>query len=117
MAKILFIEDDDQVRILVEEVLRDAGYDVDATASVAAARALLGANFYDLVLTDGRLPDGTGFAIAQEAADKDIKVLVYTGYGREFSDEDRARYPVLAKPIRVSELLMVIRHFLGEKIF
>jgi two-component system response regulator PilR (NtrC family) len=115
-ARILFIEDDEQLRVLVEDVLRDAGYDVHTAVTVATAEALLASERFDLVLTDGRLPDGTGFSIAEKATEKDIMVLVYTGYGREFSVEERSLYPIMAKPVRPSELLVVIRHFLGEKI-
>jgi len=114
-AHILLVEDDEQVRVLVEDVLRDAGYQVSAATDVATALTLLERDTYDLLLTDGRLPDGSGFTIARIAAERDIKVLVYTGYGMEFSDEERARYPVLAKPVRVSELLLVVGHFLGKK--
>lgn len=114
--RILFVEDDDQVRLLLEEAMRDEGYEVEAVATIAAAQELLAGNRYNLVLTDGRLPDGTGFSVAREASEKDIDVLVCTGYGLEFSDKDRASFPILAKPVRISDLLVVIRHFLGEDI-
>ncbi|MBV9825268.1 MAG: response regulator [Alphaproteobacteria bacterium] len=114
--RILFVEDDKPVRDLVEEVLLDEGFAVDAVATIGAALALLAANNYDLVLTDGRLPDGTGYSVAHAASAKDIKVLVYTAYGLEFSNNERASYPVLAKPVRISELLLVIRHFLGTNL-
>ena len=112
-ARILLVEDDDDVRLLVDGVLRDAGYDVDTASDVATAEALLASERFDLVLTDGRLPDGTGFSIAAKATEQAIKILVYTGYGSEFSVEERSLYPILAKPVRPSELLLVIRHFLA----
>jgi DNA-binding NtrC family response regulator len=112
-ARILLVEDDEQVRQLVDEVLRDAGYAVDTASDVATAEALLASERFDLVLTDGRLPDGTGFSIAAKAVEKDIKILVCTGYGSEFSAEERSLYPILAKPVRPSELLLIIRHFLA----
>jgi DNA-binding NtrC family response regulator len=114
--RILFVEDDNQVRLLLEEALRDEGYAVDGVDTIAAAHAQLAAVPYDLVLTDGRLPDGTGFSVAADATERGIKVLVYTGYGLEFSEKERARYPVLAKPVRISDLLVVIRHFRGEDV-
>ena len=90
---------------------------VNAVTNIEAAQCLLCSNRYDLVLTDGRLPDGTGFSVARKATEKEIKVLVYTGFGPEFSDAERALYPIMAKPVRVSELLVVVRHFLGESIY
>jgi len=114
--RILFVEDDEQVRVLLDDVLREEGYDVDSTSTLTEGRALLGSKHYDLLLTDGRLPDGDGFTLAGEATDQGIKVLVYTAYGLDFSDHQRASYPVMGKPVRISDLLIVIRHFLGEDI-
>ena len=114
--RILFVEDDDQVRILVEGALEDEGFDVDTASTVGGARQLLATNRFDLVFTDGRLPDGDGFSLVAEASAIGMKVLVYTAYGSEFSVSNRANYPVLAKPVRISELIFIIRHFLGENV-
>src|SRR5215472_2169416 len=66
MARILWVEDDFDVRSIVEDVLLDEGYAIDAAATVAEGEALLNAGEYDLLLTDGRLPDGTGIELADQ---------------------------------------------------
>jgi DNA-binding response OmpR family regulator len=48
MPRILLVEDDPDVRLLVEHVLLDAGYAVDATASVEGGQSLLDCRRYDL---------------------------------------------------------------------
>ena len=111
-ARILFVEDDPQVCLIVEDALREAGYAVDSTGTVAGGQSLLDAGTYDLLLSDGRLPDGNGFSIAIKAAAKGVRVLIYTGYLYEYSEADRARFTVLAKPIRISQLLQLIRNSL-----
>jgi DNA-binding NtrC family response regulator len=111
-ARILFVEDDAPVRLLIEDTLRDAGYAVEAAGTVADGQSLLDAGTYDLLLTDGRLPDGSGFSIAAEAAAKGVRVLIYTGYMYEYSEEERARFTVLAKPIRIAQLLKLIENSL-----
>jgi DNA-binding response OmpR family regulator len=65
--RILFVEDDKEIRSLIEEFLTDAGYEVDTAGTVAQGHSLLDIRKYDLVMVNGRLPDGTGLAVAQEA--------------------------------------------------
>ena len=60
MARILLVEDDANVRVLMEHVLLSERYQVDPAATIEAARVLIGRNRYDLVLADGVLPDGSG---------------------------------------------------------
>lgn len=108
-ARILFVEDDVHVRLLVEDTLRDAGYVVESADTVAGGQSLLDAGTYDLLLTDGRLPDGNGFSIATKADAKGVKVLIYTGYSYEYSEEERARFTVLTKPLRLARLLRSIQ--------
>jgi len=108
-ARILFVEDDAQIRLLVEDTLRDAGYAVESASTVADGQSLLDAGTYDLLLTDGHLPDGSGFSIATKASAKSIKVLIYTGYIYEYSEEERAKFTVLTKPIRLVRLLQSIQ--------
>ena len=60
MARILLVEDDPNVLMLLEHVLRGAGHDVDLASTVRQARSHLGQRRYDLVVADGKLPDGTG---------------------------------------------------------
>ena len=62
---ILLVEDDEQVCDILGEFLRDSGYQVDVAGTVTAACSLLaGDRTYNLVVTDGRLPDGNGLMIA-----------------------------------------------------
>jgi two-component system nitrogen regulation response regulator GlnG len=108
-ARILYVEDDPHVCWMIGEALREAGYAVDSAGTVADGQSLLDVSTYDLLLSDGRLPDGNGFSIATKAAAKGVKVLIYTGYMYEYSETDRASFTVLAKPIRISQLLQSIR--------
>jgi two-component system OmpR family response regulator len=62
--RILLVEDDADVRLMLETALRGEGYEVDPAATAARARASLDAARYDLVIADWRLPDGNGLDIA-----------------------------------------------------
>ncbi len=114
MTRILLVEDDTELRLLLEHVLLGAGYAVDSAALVETARDLLPGG-YDLVLADGRLPDGTGMMVAQRAQALGIRALIITGYAFELPKEELARYEFLLKPVRPSELLDAVARVLHRE--
>ena len=106
---ILLVEDDEQVCDVLGEFLRDSGYQVDVAGTVSAACSLLAdSRAYNLVVTDGRLPDGNGLMIAQRASEQSLKVILISGFPQELAAAERAQYPVLAKPFRLAVLSKVI---------
>jgi len=115
MSRILLVEDDHDVRLLVEHVLLDAGFEVDSTDSVAGGRSLLECRSYDLVLADGRLGDGTGMEVADRARELgDTPVLIVTGYAFDLPRDQLVRYDFLLKPVRPRELVAAVQRVLGE---
>ena len=111
---ILLVEDDEQVCDIIGEFLRDSGYQVDVAGTVTAACSLLaGGRTYNLVVTDGRLPDGNGLMIAQRASERSIKVIIISGFPQELAAAERAQYPVLAKPFRLAVLSDIISNTLS----
>jgi two-component system, NtrC family, response regulator PilR len=114
VARILLVEDQPDVQLLLEHVLTASGYGVDSAGTVAAARALLDSVPYDLVIADGKLPDGSGVPIANTAKERGMKALVMTGYALRNDAVDFTRHDYLLKPVRPSELLQTLRRLLGE---
>jgi DNA-binding NtrC family response regulator len=80
MSRILLVEDDPDVLVLFQEVLLIAGYEVDTAETFRTADNLLASREYDLLVTDGRLPDGTGTMLADKASAKGIAALIVTGF-------------------------------------
>jgi DNA-binding NtrC family response regulator len=113
MTRILLVEDDPELRLLLEHVLLGAEYEVDTAATVAAAYAQLEEARYDLVLADGRLGDGTGMMVAEKAIEAGSKVLIITGYAFDLPREQLGRYEYLLKPVRPSELLREVARALA----
>ena len=113
MAHILLVEDDEQVRLLIEEILVMFGHRVAVAETVAAGCALLDASpSYDLTITDGRLPDGNGLTIANCATEHGIKVIIISGFLAAYPADQLLPYITLAKPFRVSQLTTAIAHVL-----
>ena len=112
MTSILLVEDDADLRLLLEHVLLGAGYEVDSGESVHAALAQLDARAYDLVVADGRLPDGTGMTVAERAVEGGARALIITGYAFELPKEQLGRFEFLLKPVRPKELLEAVARIL-----
>src|ERR1700680_5020742 len=107
--RILLVEDDPDVLLVFEEVLVDAGYQVDTAATFREADNLLGLGEYDLLLSDGRLPDGTGLMLADKAKAKCIPALIVTGYLFWLHERDPKldfnAYNILRKPVTPQVLI------------
>src|SRR5258708_22602962 len=99
MSRILLVEDDHNVRVLLEHVLIDGGYEVDSAATAAEARSLLDSVTYELLLADGRLPDGTGMAPADYAQANGVKTLIITSYAFQLASDEPRRYHSRTKPV------------------
>ena len=112
MSRILIVEDDPDLRPLLEHVLVGAQHDVDVAEDVAGGLALLAAARYDLVVADGRLPDGTGMEVAAQAELDGVKALIITGYAFDLPRDELERFEYLLKPVRPGELLQAVERAL-----
>ena len=85
--RILIIEDDQDVRELYSEVLRDGGFEVAEAVDGQSGLAKVLAGAYDLVLLDIMLPKFDGLEILktvkEKAEVKGIPVILLTNLGRE----------------------------------
>jgi CheY-like chemotaxis protein len=93
LRKILVVEDEDVLRDLLVEELRDGGYEVVAVDSLSDAIAEATSQPVDLVLLDLALPDGSGIGSLDmfKSAHPDIPVMVLTGLPADPRLEEAAR--------------------------
>jgi DNA-binding NtrC family response regulator len=112
MAQILLIEDDLDARLIMEHALIDGGHKVSTARTVLGGRELLRHRCYDLVIADGRMPDGNGMELADEAHQNGAAFLVVTGYAFELAKADPVGFDFLVKPVRSDELLRAVERAL-----
>jgi two-component system, NtrC family, response regulator HydG len=112
--RILVVEDDADLRLLLVHSLVDARYQVDGVADVREAEKALARTRYDLVVADGRLPDGTGMDVADTAKARGLATLIVTGYAFHPAMAGLAHYDFLLKPVRPAELLAAIDRLLAR---
>ncbi|QUV99454.1 sigma-54-dependent Fis family transcriptional regulator [Chloracidobacterium sp. MS 40/45] len=112
-ADILIVEDKDALRQMWRLTLERAGYGVVEAADLKQARQALRRQPPTVVLTDLRLPDGTGLEVlrAAKSLDPDVPVVVLTAYGSieeaVAAMKDGAE-DFLQKPVDPDHLLLVL---------
>ena len=116
MYSLLFIEDDDQIRLALSLALEDEGYTVHQAANGTEGLAVFAAGSFDLVLLDLRLPDRQGFEVCREIrAASIVPIIIVTAQtdthdmvaGLEAGADDYVTKPVVAKELaaRIRALL------------
>jgi DNA-binding response OmpR family regulator len=115
MARILLVEDDPDVRPLLEHILLSENYQVTAVETAAVALSLQASQPFDLAICDVDLPDASGLIVADRAGLAGVKTLVITGRGLSLEPGSLAPYDYLLKPLRVAELISAIRRRLADR--
>ena len=83
MARILIVDDQDNARGMLSDMLQAEGYDVDQAESGEAAHAMVAKGGYDLVITDLRMGDVGGLEVVQRTREASplTEVIVMTAFG------------------------------------
>jgi CheY-like chemotaxis protein len=117
-ARLLIVEDNEDLRELVGDVLSLAGYDVYRAQDGAQALTLLAAHRFHLLITDVVMPGLNGVELVRTAtaADPALKTITMSGYA--WSELVQARRlptdaPFLRKPFQNAELLRLVGEVLG----
>ncbi len=112
--RVLVVEDEFLVLMMIEEMLADLGCESVSTApSVRKALALVEAQAFDVAMLDVNLGGDTSFPIADALATQGVPFLFATGYDiQSLTDRHRSR-PVLRKPFRDHELRETLRGLLS----
>jgi DNA-binding NtrC family response regulator len=119
MPDILLVEDKDSLRRVLRLTLEHAGYTVAECADARAAAAEIARAPYRLVLTDLRMPHGSGLDVlhAARAADPDVPVVVMTAYGsidEAVQAMKDGAHDFLQKPVDSNYLLLLIGRALEQ---
>jgi two-component system response regulator PilR (NtrC family) len=120
VPSLLVVDDEPDLCTLYELTLVREGYDVETAGSVAEAWALLQAGRFGAVITDFRLPDGTGLELLQrmEAAGRPEKAIVITAYGSAQGAVEALKcgaFDYLTKPVDLRQFRAVVASALGRE--
>ena len=119
-SRILHVDDDPDIRLLISASLRNFGYFVVTAGSVAEALRLAKDLKFDLFILDVRLPGGTGIELCEQLhkLQPDTRVIYYSAYASEA--EQKAALSVcgdayLKKPVSPEYLEQTIAKLLHRK--
>ncbi len=120
MAKILVIDDDEQIRSLLTRVFISLKYDVRTAENGAVGIKMLREESVDLVVTDILMPEKEGLETIMEVKKDfpDMKIIAISGGDRDGCDFLPMTKPLgadrsLRKPFSIEEITQVVKELLA----
>ncbi len=119
MPDILLVEDKDSLRHVLRLTLENAGYSVTEAADARAATSEIARGPHRIVLTDLRMPHGSGLDVlrAARATDPDVPVIVMTAFGsidEAVQAMKDGAHDFLQKPVDSNHLLLLVERALEQ---
>jgi len=117
-SHILVVDDEPDIRSLVQEILADEGYQVETAEGAVKARAALRIRRPDLVLLDVWMPDTDGISLLREWSEDGrppMPVVMMSGHGTIETAVEATRlgaYDFIEKPISLAKLLLTVERAL-----
>jgi two-component system response regulator PilR (NtrC family) len=116
---LLVVDDEPDLRTLYELTLLREGYDIETAGTVEDALAHLKDRTFSAVITDMRLPDGTGLDLLRrlEEGGRREKAIVITAYGSAENAVEALKagaYDYLTKPVDLKQFRAVVASALGR---
>ncbi len=116
---LLVVDDEPDLRTLYELTLLREGYDIETAGTVQEALLHLKDRTYSAVITDMRLPDGSGLDLLRwlESVGRREKAIVITAYGSAENAVEALKagaYDYLTKPVDLKQFRAVVASALGR---
>jgi DNA-binding response OmpR family regulator len=111
-SRILVIDDDRYVRMLLCDLLEAWGYAPDGAADGREGLARFNAGRYDMVMTDLGMPGLSGLDVVTGVRDRDteVSVIMFTAFTGDLeSDGRRLGFTILRKPLDIEALRRAVR--------
>ncbi|PKG22004.1 response regulator [Niallia nealsonii] len=118
-GKVLIVDDQFGIRILLNEVFQKEGYQTFQAANGVQALEILTKNEPDIVLLDMKIPGMDGIEILKrmKKINQDIRVIIMTAYGElDMIQEakDLGALTHFAKPFDIDDLRDAVKKYIAE---
>ena len=120
-VNVLVVDDELDIRELIQEILSDEGYNVTTASSAKEARAARASQDFDLILLDIWMPDTDGITLLKEWSDNDqlnTSVVMMSGHGTVDTAIESTHLGAsnfVEKPLSIAKLLRTVEEALIEK--
>jgi DNA-binding NtrC family response regulator len=121
ISRILVVDDESDIRRLLQEILTEEGYEVEVAADAGQARAARARQTPDLVLLDIWMPDTDGITLLREwsnDASDACPVVMMSGHGTVDTAVEATRlgaYDFVEKPLSLAKLLRTVERALDAR--
>ena len=111
---VLVVDDEDDIRALIDEILSEEGYKVTVAADASAARSAVGDTKFNLVLLDIWMPDTDGISLLREWSESgavECPVVMMSGHGTVDTAVEATRlgaFDFVEKPLSLAKLLRTV---------
>ena len=118
--RILFVDDDNDILMMVEQYLQMQGYDITTVNSGLKALDLIRDQDIHIIFTDYKMPEFNGLELlaAVKQYKPGIEVIIVTGYGSMESAVQAMKfgcYDYLQKPFKLDHLKLIVDRIIEEK--
>ena len=113
-SHVLVVDDEADIRALIQEILSDEGYGVTVAADAEQARAARADKKFDLILLDIWMPDTDGITLLREwsdGGDLNCPVVIMSGHGTVDTAVEATRlgaFDFVEKPLSLAKLLRTV---------
>ncbi|MEZ4828844.1 MAG: sigma-54 dependent transcriptional regulator [Bacteroidia bacterium] len=120
MAKILIIDDDEAIRLTLQEILEYEEYEIETAVDGAEGLEMITGNTYDVVLCDIKMPKMNGLEVLEKAreARPETPFIMISGHAdieTAVEATKKGAYDFLEKPPDLNRLLLAVRNAAEKK--
>ena len=114
VPRLLVVEDEYLIRMLLEDMLADLGYDVAAAVgTIAEASELAASGDFNAAILDVHLDGQEIYPVAEILAKRGLPFVFVTGYGERSLTEPYRDRPALQKPFQIAQLKAALDELLA----
>lgn len=115
-VRVLLVEDEVTVSMLIEDMLDELGYEVVGSAStIAEALSVLEQESPDCAILDVNLSGVYVYPVAEALRERAIPYAFSTGYGKAALRKEDVGTPVLQKPFRIDQLASALTEMIHSR--
>jgi DNA-binding NtrC family response regulator len=113
-SHVLVVDDEADIRVLIQDILSDEGYGVTVAANAEEARTAKASERFDLILLDIWMPDTDGITLLREwseGGDMNCPVVIMSGHGTVDTAVEATRlgaFDFVEKPLSLAKLLRTV---------
>jgi two-component system phosphate regulon response regulator OmpR len=118
MKNLLVVDDNENIRVILKQMLEDGGYTVRTAKSGAEALETMKTLNFDMVITDINMPEMTGFELLGKIkkACPNVPVIFITAYRKDRNLVDSVKIGLsdyIEKPFKMDEVLRIVKEHIA----